>query len=156
MMASWLMQLSEDYGNALIEAKGRVRTMAIINFIAIFVGVIASYYATPRYGVIGLIGSLSGGTLLATIANNIYYKHLLQLNIGNYIARVYGRLTVSTIACVTIFVVIRQYAVDTTSWAWLLGGIATYVVIYTTSIYLGVLTKEEKQAIKKYVQNKRG
>lgn len=156
MMASWLMQLSEDYGNALIEAKGRVRTMAIINFIAIFVGVIASYYATPRYGVIGLIGSLSGGTLLATIANNIYYKHLLQLNIGNYIARVYGRLTVSTIACVTAFVVIRQYAVDTTSWAWLLGGIATYVVIYTTSIYLGVLTKEEKQAIKKYVQNKRG
>ena len=156
IMASWMVQQTEDYGNALIEAKGLVRTMAIINFIAIFAGVIASYYATPRYGVIGLIGSLSGGTLLATIANNIYYKHLLQLNIGNYIARVYGRLIVATIACVTVFIVIRHYAADTTSWTWLIGGIAAYIGLYAASVYLCVLTKEEKQELKTHVQHKRG
>lgn len=156
MMVSWIVELSQDYGNTLIEAKGRVKTMAIINFITIFAGAITSYYTSSRYGVTGLIGALSCGTILATIANNIYYKHLLQLNIKEYMTRVYGRLTVVTATCVTMFLVIRHFIADVATWTWLIGGIATYIGLYAICIYRCVLSKEEKETIQKHVQSRRG
>ena len=155
IMASWMVQLSQDYGNALIEAKGRVKIMSIINFICIFAGAIASYYVAPCYGVIGLICSLAGGTLMATVANNIYYRYQLQLNIGRYFAQVYGRLSIATIACATVFLIVRHYIADTTSWVWLMAGAPIYIVMYVATIYLSVLTKEEKQELKRNVQQSR-
>ncbi|MBO7317661.1 MAG: polysaccharide biosynthesis C-terminal domain-containing protein, partial [Bacteroidales bacterium] len=130
MMASWMVQQSQDFGNAILEAKGRVRTMAIINFICIFAGVIASYYATRYYGVVGLIGALACGTILATIASNVYYRHRLQLKTAHYFTKVYGRLACATLVCMGIFGLIREHI--STSWMWLVAGIPAYIALYTT------------------------
>ncbi len=156
MMVSWIVQQTQDYGNALIEAKGRVRTMAIINFISIFAGVIISYCVAPHYGIIGVIVSLAGGTILATIANNVYYRYQLQLKTTRYFTRVFGRLCSATLLCIVPFYAIDYYITDTLNWLWLILGIPAYLIAYATTIYWGVLTKEEKRELKRYVQHKRG
>ena len=156
MMAAWLVQQTQDYGNALIEAKGRVRTMAIINFISIFAGVIISYCVAPHYGTIGVIVSLAGGTILATIANNIYYRYRLQLNTARYFIRVYGRLCIATLLCTVPFYAIDYYMTDAPNLLWPVLGIPSYLIVYAATIYCGVLTREEKQELKRNVQYKRG
>ncbi len=156
MMGTWMVQLTQDYGNALLEAKGRVRTMAIINFIAIFAGVIASYYAAQCWGTIGLIGSLGCGTITATIANNFYYRHRLHLNTREYFVKVYGKLLVNTAIIMSASVVIKHYIANNNSWLWLIVGVITYVGIYIATTYLCVLSKEERKLLKKDAQHNRG
>lgn len=156
MMSAWIVQQTQDYGNALIEAKGRVRTMAIINFISIFAGVIISYWVAPHYGTIGVIAALAGGTVLATIASNIYYRHRLQLNTARYFVRVYGRLCIATLLCAAPFYAIDYFTTDTPNWLWLALGIPAYITIYAAAIYWGVLSKEEKEELKRNVQHNRG
>ena len=154
VMIAWMVQLCQDYGNALLEAKGKVRTIAIINFIAIFVGVVLSYYTAQQWGVIGLTGSLACGTIAATIAGNIYYHHRLGLKTGRYFAQVYGKLLATTMACAMALLILKHCIADSDSWLWLIIGIVTYIALYATTTYCCVLTQRERQLLKDNVQRK--
>lgn len=152
IMLSWQIQQSQDFGNALIEAGGVVRTLSVINFIAIFAGVVISYFASQRWGIAGLIGSLAGGTIMATIANNIYYRYRLHLQAGRYFAQVYVRLVGTTALWVATLWCAMQMLGYSTSWWGLLAGIALYLIGYTILTYTFVLTEAEREIVKKYVR----
>lgn len=152
IMLSWQIQQSQDFGNALIEASGEVRTLSVINFIAIFAGVIASYFASQCWGIAGLIGTLTGGTIVATIANNIYYRYRLHMQAGRYFTQVYVRLICATASWVTILWFMMQMLGYSTSWWCLLAGIALYLIGYVIITYTCVLTSTERQIVKNYVR----
>ncbi len=148
MMGAWLIQLTQDYGNSLLEAKGRVRTLSIINFISIFAGVIVSYCMAPRWGIQGIAYSLAGGTAVATIANNVYYHYRLGLQTGSYFIGVFGRLAFVTAGLVGVFTIIKNKCFDVVTWQWLIIGAACFVICYLILTYAIILTREERELIK--------
>lgn len=145
MMASWTVQLTQDYANSLLEAAGRIRVMSVINFIAIFAGVMASYFASLRWGIIGIVSALSCGTLLATIASNVYYHMCLQLGTRRYFRAVYAKLFVSVGVIVILFETAECFVGFGVSWFRLIVGGAIYVLLFAVVIYGMVLTGEEKR-----------
>lgn len=156
MMASWTIQLSQEYGTSLLEAKGMVRTISVINFICIFAGVIASYIAARHWGIVGMICAIAGGTLVATIANSLYYSRKLPLQLYCYYKQVYGKLIGVTTVCVTLCHIVQHYIIHTSSWIWLIGSGGAYIIMYSIAIYCCVLNKDERQVIKKYVRLGKG
>lgn len=145
MMASWTVQLTQDYANSLLEATGKIRIMSVINFIAIFAGVSASYFASLRWGAIGLVTALGCGTLLATVASNIYYRICLRLETGRYFRSVYARLSVTATAIVVLFRAIEHFVPLRASWVWLLAGGAAYTLLFIAAVPAVVLTNNEKR-----------
>lgn len=155
MMGAWLIQLSQDYGNSLIEAKGRVRIMSIINFISIFAGVIAACLVAPRWGVMGITCSLAGGTILATLSSNIYYRLHLHLDTVEYFKRVYGKSIIITAALTGAFAVAKERLITTHSWGWMVSGIILFAISYVTLTYFIVLTSEERKQIKAHAKGRK-
>ncbi len=147
MMASWTVKLTQDYGNSLLEAKGLVKTMSIINFITIFAAVIVSYFSTLRWGSIGMIITLSGGTILATIANNIYFYQQLRLDIARYLKKVFTKILLIISILTLLFNLIFDHQSALTAGEMILGAIA-YTVIFVLSVYFYVLTRNERTQIK--------
>lgn len=149
MMSAWTLQLSQEYGTSLLEARGSVRTISVINFIAIFLGVVVTYFVAQHKGADSIIYTLAGGTILATIANNIYYRSTLQLNIPRYLWQVYARLLLTAGCLVIIYKIIERYCITAPSWWWVAIGAATFLLLYASSIYLLVLTPNERQMLKR-------
>ncbi len=145
MMASWTVQLTQDYANSLLEATGRIRVMSVINFIAIFAGVLISYFASLRWGAIGIVSALGCGTLLATIASNIYYRIRLQLETGRYFRSVYARLLMSATAIVVLFKAVEHFVPSRVSWLWLFAGGVAYMLLFIVAVHAVVLTDDEKK-----------
>lgn len=144
MMAAWSIDLCQDYGKTLLQAKGKVKRMSIINFITIFAGAIFSYFAAQQWGLIGIIGSLAAGTLAATIANNYYYHHELGIDIKNYFSKVFTRSVANMGVCVAIFVIGKRHLQESLSpWIILIGVIA-YIALYALFTYKCVLTPSER------------
>lgn len=152
MMAAWTLQLSQEYGTSLLEAQGTVRSISIINFVCIFMGVTVSYFVALHRGSESIICTLAAGTIMATIANNIYYHCKLRLNIALYMKRGFAILTVTTAILVAIYKVIELYCVTSPSWWWIAIGTVTYAIFYIITIYRFVLTQEERQILKNYAQ----
>lgn len=152
MMGTWLIQLTQDYGNSLIEAKGRVRIMSIVNFISIFAGVIAAYLVAPRWGVMGLACSLAGGTLLATLSCNIYYRLYLRLNTVEYFKRVFGKSLMVTATLTGLFAIAKEQLIAAQSWLWMMIGIICYIISYIALTYLITLTAEEREELKRHAK----
>lgn len=155
IMCAGVVQLSQDYGNVLLEAQGRVRVMSVINFICIFVAAFLSYFASRYRGIVSMVGVLAVGTLMATVVSNVYYKHRLQLDTARYFKTVFAPLAVVLAVCVVVSVVLERYAVMPRSWLWMAVGITLYVVIIVPVIYGLLLTDEERKRLKEYVQSKR-
>lgn len=151
MMSAWTLQLSQEYGTSLLEAKGTVRTISIINFVCIFVGVVATYFVAQQWGMESIIYTLAAGTIAVTIANNIYYRRRLQLNTALYLKRVFALLLTVTALWVVIYKTIGAHCVTSPSWWWIAIGGITYAAVYAVSIYRFVLTPEERQIVKNYV-----
>lgn len=148
MMSASTIQLSQEYGTSLLEAKGSVRSISVINFICIFAGVVASYFIAQQHsGIEYIIYALAGGTLLATTANNIYYRHKLHLDNTRYFREVYGRLLLSTSMAVAIYKVIEHYCITQASWWWIAIGGTTYAALYIILIYKVILTGEERRLL---------
>lgn len=152
IMIAWLVQLTQEYGTSLLEAKGTVRTISIINFVCIFASVVATYFVAQQYGMECIIYTLAGGTVLVTIANNIYYHHKLGLNVAEYLRRVFALLLATTAIWVVLFKTIEHYCITTPSWWWIAIGAVTYVIVYAATTYYLVLTQEERQIIKAHVR----
>lgn len=147
MMTAWTLQLSQEYGTSLLEAKGTVRAISIINFVCIFVGVVASYFAAQHRGMESIIYALAGGTILLTIANNVYYHSRLQLNNGLYLKRVFARLLTVTALWIVVYKAIERFCIASPSWWWLVAGAVTYVIVYVFTVYRFVLTQEERKLL---------
>lgn len=151
IMVSWTVQLTQDYGNALLEAKGSVRLMSIINFICIFVAAVFSYCAARQWGMIGMIGTLAIGTLLATVISNVYYNYKLRLKTARYFKCVYARYILILLASVVVAVVSDYYKMPV-SWMWLLVQAVIYVVVYLLLVYFLLLTPAERKWLVKYAK----
>lgn len=148
IMASWTVQLTSDYGNLLLEARGKVRTLSVINFICIFVAAIASYYASLQWGLTGLISTLCCGTIAATIAAHIYYHKKIGLETGLYFKAVYMRIIVFTACVVALGRIVWQIIAQPCQWGWLAAGCIAYALVYVTVIYKAALTQEEREKLK--------
>ncbi len=148
MMVLGFVQLTQDYGNSLLEAKGVVRTMSIYNFIVIFAGALVSYFVSQQYGAIGMMLVLGGSTIVVTLANNIYYKKKLRLNTATYFRATYAKAVAITSLVVVIIELIKEYILPTHTWIGILLGCILYILIFAILIYTIVLTSEEKQLIK--------
>ena len=155
MMSAWTIQQSQEYGNALLEAKGCVRVMSIINFICIFAAAILSYFASLKYGVMYIMGTLAVGTLLVTIINNVYYRYRLQLDVVSYFKGVYARIAVVLMVIVAVSIGLNRYIEGVYSWLGLTITAVVYVIMYAFATYLFVLTSSEREYLKDHVQRKR-
>lgn len=148
IMASWTVQLTGDYGNSLLEARGKVKTLSVINFICIFAAAITSYYASRHWGLEGLASALCCGTILATIADNIYYRKKLGLETGRYFKAVYMRIIVVTISTAAIGCMAWEMIALPRNWALLAAGCVIYALIYAVAIYSVALTREEREKLR--------
>lgn len=148
IMASWTVQLTGDYGNSLLEARGKVRTLSVINFICIFAAAITSYYASRQWGIEGLAAALCCGTVIATIADNIYYRKKLGLETGRYFKAVYMRIIAVTILTAAIGRIMLETIELPCNWVVLAVGCVAYALIYTIAIYLVALTRQEREKLR--------
>lgn len=148
MMSAWSIDLSQDYGKSLLQAKGSVKIVAILNFIIIFAGAIVSIFVGKIWGIIGIIVSLSAGTLVASIANDLYYRYELGLKIGNYFYQVYSKATINMVIWIVVFAVIKENLVAPIDIAMLLTGIVIYCIITLFTTYTFVLTRQERGWLK--------
>ncbi len=149
IMAAWTINLTQDYGNSLLEANGTIRTLAVINFITIFTGMIAAYHVAPHWGVMGIVYTLTGGTIVATIACNIYYRMKLGLKTGRYFRAVFLRLTAITTLLVVSLLTVWQRLANTHSWLWLIAGCIVYAILFIALVYRCMLTDKEKEELRK-------
>ncbi len=155
IMCAWQVQLSQDYGNALLEAKGSVKVMSVLNFICIFVAAIMSYFASLHGGIVSMVGVLATGALMATVVSNVYYKHRLQLAVTKYFKTVFARIAVQLAVCVIVSVALNRYAVMPPSWLWMAVGVTAYVAIIVPVMYGLLLTDEERKRLNEYVQSRK-
>lgn len=148
IMASWTVQLTGDYGNSLLEAHGKVRTLSVINFICIFAAAIASYYASWQWGLGGMTAALCCGTIAATIANHIYYRKRLGVESGRYFKAVYMRIIVATVVTAALGRMVWEPFAASCNWIGLATGCAAYALIYASASYFIALTQQEREKLR--------
>lgn len=148
MMLCWSVQQAQDYGNSLLEAIGEIRYMSIINFTAITAGIVAACIVAPTHGIMGIMTALGAGTIVATVVSNLYYRRKLKLDVGRYMRNVYARPVAMVAAILLVLSGAKHLLGMEDNLLWLIGGGATYVILYAAAAYRWLLNDKEREYIR--------
>lgn len=146
LIFSNMVSLTQQIANDLVYAENKVKGFALIVLIASAVGLTISVLLASRLGAIGC-GIGTGLALVATvIANNVFYKRKMQLDIGTFFKQCHCKILPPLVILGLTFWGIKQFLVIE-SWTTLIIVGSVYCITYFSLSYLLLFNKEEKDLV---------
>jgi O-antigen/teichoic acid export membrane protein len=139
--------LTQSFGNSILEAKNKVAYKAILNLLTMFTGVIAGFFLSKIYGLIGMIIPIVLALFINTIITNFYFIKVFQFKVILFFKdSFFSQLVAIGILCFIFFQLKKLIEID--NWLRLLICIIIFSVIYIPFYYFLLLDKSEKEIIK--------
>lgn len=148
MMVAITFPLSQNFGSCILEAKNKVRFVSLFNLSSILLGVIASFFVSPKYGITGITICIFISMMMSTVALNLYFKKIFDFRIGAFFRKTYLKQIgiLGLLLCPLLFLVKKYFLIE--SWSRLILAIAIYTTLYLIVYYLFIFTLEERKFIR--------
>ena len=138
--------LIQNIGIEIQRAKNKHQFRSIVYLIMAIINVIISIFLCMKFGI---IGSTIGTTISFILANglimNIYYHKIIKINILKFWKSIFKLSLVMIIPI--IFGLIVKFFINYNSILIMLLLIIVYTIIYTISVYIFGISKEDKNKI---------
>lgn len=142
--------LIQNIGIEIQRAKNKHRTRSVVYFFVALVNIFISIPLVRNYGPLGA----AFGTTISLVAGNVlfmnwYYHNKLGINTRFFWFNIINIIPALVVPC--IFGIVCTIFIEFDSIVKLGIGIITYIVIYSISIYIVGLNKEEKKTIDGFI-----
>jgi len=150
IMLAYTVPLVQSFANQLLEAKALFAFKAKIYLVALPLGVVLGYYLLEALGVQGMALGIASGWVLAVVIMNVYYHHVLGLDIPGFFAALSKGIAPAFLGCLVIAGVLRM--VPGAGWEVLLAKMVTFVAAYTALMYLLGMNNQERNEVKSMIK----
>jgi O-antigen/teichoic acid export membrane protein len=149
IMLVYTIPLSQTFAGSLMEANKKVYYKAIVYTLTIGFGTLLGYFSFNKYGIIGIISSVSSFWFIGIIIMNIFYIKVLKLNIYLFFKVVFFKSTLLLVAILLVSSLLNF--IPLTGWLGFATKCFFYTFIYFTIMYLFFMNSEEKSHIPKLI-----
>lgn len=147
IMASLFIPHIQSVGPSILQAKKKDYFRSIIYFLIAVINIAATYFLVDIFG---LLGAALGTALSILIGNviimNIYYKHVLKIQIIRFFAQTSKGLILSSAIAILAGLIFLNF--PAISWVALIIKIIIFSIIYALAFYFIGLNNDEKQMLK--------
>lgn len=145
IMFAYTVPLVQGFGNAILEAKGKLAFKAVLYLSFVIIGTAIGALFVPEYGATGMIvGSMSGWVLSQNIMN-IYYTRVIQLNIFRFFRELAVKLLICMIGILSVGWLINL--IPGSTWINFLLKAALYTCIYIGVMFQFGMRYSEKELV---------
>lgn len=142
--------LTQSFGNSILEAKNKVAYKAILNLLTMFVGVIAGFFLSKNYGLIGMIIPIVAALFINTIITNFYFIKVFQFQVILFFKDSFlSQLVLIGLLCLVSYKFTKLVELD--NWFNLMVCIIIFSLIYFPYYYFLLLNKSEKSIINNWL-----
>jgi|TARA_B100000809_G_C15110604_1_gene520465 O-antigen/teichoic acid export membrane protein len=144
--------LTQSFANSILEALNKIKFKAILSLSAITMGMILGVFLVEQHGSLGMIFGILFGRFLSELLLNIYYIKILQLDILQFLKKVFIRISIVFSVILVLGLLIDEIPGE--GWLNFISKIFIYGIIFSLISYNFIINKEEKLIIKKNIKIK--
>lgn len=149
IMIVYTIPLSQTFAGSLMEANKKVYYKAIIYSITIGFGTLVGYFSYFKFGMVGIILSVSIFWFIGIIIMNIFYTRVLKLNMYLFFKSVYFKAIPMLLLILLVSYFLNYISI--TGWFGFATKCFIYLFIYTIVMYHFFMNSEERSYIKKII-----